>query len=61
MFTSTPDSPFPLQFMKRLYAKDPDTDWAQKSNAWSAPNFSKWRSDAYNTLFEAAASETDPK
>jgi peptide/nickel transport system substrate-binding protein len=60
MFTSTPDSPFPLLYMKRFYGKDPTTDWAQKSNAWSAPNFLKWKDDQYNTLFDAAGSETDP-
>jgi len=60
MFTSTPDSPFPLLYMKRFYGKDPATDWAQKSNSWSAPNFLKWQSDQYNTLFDAAGSEIDP-
>jgi peptide/nickel transport system substrate-binding protein len=59
MFTSTPDSPFPLLYMKRFYGKDPNTDWAQKSNAWSAPNFLKWKNDQYNTLFDAAGGEID--
>ena len=59
MFTSTPDSPFPLLYMKRFYGKDPNTDWAQKSNAWSAPNFLKWQDDQYNTLFDAVGSEID--
>jgi len=60
MFTSTPDSPFPLLYMKRFYGRDPSTDWAQKSNSWSAPNFLKWKDDEYNTLFEAVGSEIDP-
>jgi peptide/nickel transport system substrate-binding protein len=60
MFTSTPDSPFPLLYMKRFYGKDPSTDWAQKSNAWSAPDFLKWQNDQYNMLFDAAGTETDP-
>jgi peptide/nickel transport system substrate-binding protein len=59
MFTSTPDSPFPLLYMKRFYGKDPNTDWAQKSNAWSAPDFLKWQNEQYDTLFDAAGSETD--
>jgi peptide/nickel transport system substrate-binding protein len=60
MFTSTPDTPFPLLYMKRFYAKDTGTDWAQKSNSWSAPNFLKWSNERYNTLFDAAGTETDP-
>jgi ABC-type transport system substrate-binding protein len=59
MFTSTPDSPFPLLYMKRFYGRDPSTDLAQKSNAWSAPNSLKWQNDQYNTLFDAAGSEID--
>ena len=60
MFTSTPDSPFPLLYMKRFYGKDPGTDWAQKANSWSAPNFLKWKDDEYNTLFDAVGTEIDP-
>jgi peptide/nickel transport system substrate-binding protein len=60
MFTSTPDSPFPLLYMKRFYGRDAGTDWAQKSNAWSAQNFLKWKDDQYNTLMDAAGTETDP-
>jgi peptide/nickel transport system substrate-binding protein len=60
MFTSTPDSPFPLLYMKRFYGRDQNTDWAQKSNSWSAQNFLKWKDDEYNTLFEAVGSELDP-
>jgi peptide/nickel transport system substrate-binding protein len=59
MFTSTPDSPFPLLYMKRFYARDPNTDWAQKSNAWSAPNFLKWQDNEYDRLFDAVGSEID--
>ncbi|MBV9581181.1 MAG: peptide ABC transporter substrate-binding protein [Chloroflexi bacterium] len=60
MLTFAPDSPFPVLYMKRFYARDPSTDWAQKSNAWSAANFLKWKDDQYNALFDAAAVETDP-
>jgi peptide/nickel transport system substrate-binding protein len=60
MFTSTPDSPFPLLYMKRFYGRDPSSDWAQNSNAWSAPNFLKWKNDEYNMLFDAVGSEIDP-
>jgi hypothetical protein len=59
MLTFAPDSPFPLLDMKRFYARDPSTDWAQKSNSWSAPNFVKWSNDQYNALFDAAGTETD--
>jgi peptide/nickel transport system substrate-binding protein len=59
MFTSSPDTPSPLLFMKRFYGRDPGTDFAQKSNNWSAPNMSKWSNDEYNQLFDAVKAETD--
>ena len=59
MFTSSPDTPSPLLFMKRFYGKDPSTDFAQKSNNWSAPNMTKWSSDDYNQTFDAVKAETD--
>jgi ABC-type transport system substrate-binding protein len=36
-----------------------DRDWAQKTNKWAGPNFQKWSSDAYNTLYDQAIVETD--
>jgi peptide/nickel transport system substrate-binding protein len=60
MLTFAPDSPFPLLYMKRFYARDTSTDWAQKSNSWSAPNFVKWSNEQYKALFDAAGTETDP-
>ena len=59
MFTSSPDTPSPLLYMKRFYGKDPDSDYAQKSNNWSAPNIEKWSSDDYNQLYDAVKAETD--
>lgn len=41
MLTFAPESPSPVLYMERFYARDPSTDWAQKSNAWSAANFLK--------------------
>jgi peptide/nickel transport system substrate-binding protein len=59
MFTSTPDTPFPLQYMKRFYGKNADTDFAQKSNNWSAQNMMKWSNDDYNELYDRVKAETD--
>jgi peptide/nickel transport system substrate-binding protein len=59
MFTSTPDTPSPLLYMKRFYGKNPETDFAQKSNNWSAQNMMKWSNDDYNQLFDGVKAETD--
>jgi peptide/nickel transport system substrate-binding protein len=59
MFTSTPDTPFPVFYMKRLYGENPDADWAQKSNNWSGTNMLKWSNDDYNKLYDQVRGETD--
>ena len=59
MFTSTPDTPFPVFYMKRLYGANPETDWAQKSNNWSGTNMLKWSNADYNKLYEQVRAETD--
>jgi peptide/nickel transport system substrate-binding protein len=59
MFTSTPDTPSPLLYMKRFYGRNPETDYAQKSNNWSAQNMMKWSNDDYNQLFDGVKAETD--
>jgi peptide/nickel transport system substrate-binding protein len=59
MFTSAPDSPSPLLYMKRLYGEHPDTDWAQKSNNWAGTDFLKWSDTEYNQLYDQVRSTTD--
>jgi peptide/nickel transport system substrate-binding protein len=59
MFTSTFDSPFPVGYMNRWYAKDPARDWGQKANNWSGRNFGKWKSEEYDRLFDQVMIETD--
>ncbi len=61
MLTLAPESPFPVLYMKLFYARNPSTDWAQKSNAWSAQNFLKWKDDQYDALFDTVSAEIDPQ
>ncbi|MBV9547024.1 MAG: peptide ABC transporter substrate-binding protein, partial [Chloroflexi bacterium] len=60
MFTSTFDTPFPLNYMKRFYGENPALDWAQQSNNWSAVNYEKWSDENFNRLFDQVKTETDP-
>jgi peptide/nickel transport system substrate-binding protein len=59
MFTSTFGSPFPLNYMKLFYSGSPDVDIAQKSNQWSARNYTRWVNADYNKLYDQVKSETD--
>jgi ABC-type transport system substrate-binding protein len=45
--------------MKRFYGKPPETDFAQKSNNWSAQNMMKWSNDDYDQLYDRVKAETD--
>jgi peptide/nickel transport system substrate-binding protein len=59
MFTSSPDTPFPVLYMKRLYGGNPETDFAQKSNNWAGTNMLKWSNADYNKLYDQVRNETD--
>jgi peptide/nickel transport system substrate-binding protein len=59
MFTSTPDSPFPVTYMDRYYAKDTARSWAQKANNWAGRNFEKYQSAEYNKTFDQVLTEVD--
>ena len=62
MFTSTFDSPHPVSYMNRFYTgSDPSRTWAQKSNNWSGRNYQKWKSDAYDKLFDQVLVELTPE
>jgi peptide/nickel transport system substrate-binding protein len=60
MFTGTFDLPFPVSYMNRWYTgADPGRTWAQQSNKWAGRNFTKWKNDRYDTLFEQVLTELD--
>ena len=59
MLTVPFTSPFPAALMKRFYGKDPEKDWAQKSNNWAAPNIVKWADPEYDRTYDQALTETD--
>ena len=61
MYTSTFGSPFPIAYMSQFYSGDPGKDLAQKENAWSGRNSTRWVSKEYNQLFDQAQVELDQK
>ncbi|HET7036203.1 MAG TPA: peptide ABC transporter substrate-binding protein [Thermomicrobiaceae bacterium] len=52
---------FPLNWYRRYLSADPDTDVAQKSNAWAGTNVGRYQSDAFNKLWAQAQTEIDPQ
>jgi peptide/nickel transport system substrate-binding protein len=60
MTTSSFDSAYPANYMKRFYSAVPERDFAQKSNNWSSNNFMKWSHPEYNKLYEQGLLELDP-
>ncbi|HXX40508.1 MAG TPA: peptide ABC transporter substrate-binding protein [bacterium] len=61
MLTSTFNSPFPSQYMGRFYSGEPAKDVAQKENNWSGLNITRWVDKQYNTWYDQAQAELDPK
>ena len=56
MYSFSSGSPDPQRFM------EPFVSWevAQKANKWAGLNSTRWRSEEYDRLFRAAATEMDP-
>jgi peptide/nickel transport system substrate-binding protein len=61
MYTSTFGSPFPSTYMSQFYSGDPAKDLAQKENAWSGRNSTRWVSKEFNHWFDQAQVELDQK
>jgi peptide/nickel transport system substrate-binding protein len=61
MFTSSPSSPFPASYMTRFYSGDPAKDMSNKANNWSGNDITRWVSNEYNSAYDAAVKELDPK
>ncbi|HZO26065.1 MAG TPA: peptide ABC transporter substrate-binding protein [Chloroflexota bacterium] len=60
MFSSSSDSPFPVQYMNRFYTgPDPSTTWSQKSNNYAGRNFLKWKNEEYDKTFEQVLAEVN--
>jgi len=60
MFTTGPSSPYPIAFMPLWKSNDPAVDIAQKSNEWAGGNYSRFVSEEFNDLYDAALTELDP-
>ncbi|HLW47977.1 MAG TPA: peptide ABC transporter substrate-binding protein [bacterium] len=61
MFTSTFESPFPSGYMGRFYSGNPAHDVAQKENNWSGLDITRWIGKDFNSLYDQAQKELDPK
>src|SRR4030095_10878225 len=62
MFSSSSDSPFPVQYMNRFYTgPDPSKTWSQKANNYAGRNFLKWKNDADDKVFEQVLAEVNPE
>jgi peptide/nickel transport system substrate-binding protein len=60
MFTSSPGSPFPSDFMARFYTGDPAQDIPQKANNWSGTACTRWVDKTYNDLYDQVQTELEP-
>ena len=56
MYTTTMTQPDPQLFMEQYCS----WEFAQKANKWAGRNISRWRSDEYDKVHEAAQVELDP-
>ena len=56
MYTTTMTQPDPQVFMEQFTTAEVST----KANKWQGRNISRWRSDAYDKVFQAAQSDLDP-
>lgn len=59
MLQSVPNSPRPMQSMETWYAGPDGRNIAQEENGWSGQNPSRYQSDEYDALLEAARVATD--
>ena len=59
MLQSVPNSPRPMQSMETWYSGPGGENIAQEENGWSGQNPSRYQSDEYDALLEAARVATD--
>jgi peptide/nickel transport system substrate-binding protein len=45
--------------MERWYSGNPEINIAQKSNNWTGQNYTRWRNEEYNKIYDQVKSETD--
>ena len=60
MYTNSPGSPFPTDYMEGwYYGKDGD-NVSQMANGWSGSNLARYQNAEYDVMFEEAIATTDP-
>jgi peptide/nickel transport system substrate-binding protein len=52
MYTSSPSTPVPADFMNNWYAGPDGSNIAQASNQWNGQNFHRWANAEYDALYE---------
>jgi len=58
MFTNSPATPYPIDYMVSWWG-DP-ANLCQKSNNWSGNNYERWQNSDYDALYQQAKTELDP-
>ncbi|MGH2530663.1 MAG: peptide ABC transporter substrate-binding protein [Thermomicrobiales bacterium] len=59
MYTSSPSSPYPTDYMVNWYGGPDGANIAQAANDWSGQNFHRYANPEYDALYEQALLETD--
>jgi peptide/nickel transport system substrate-binding protein len=59
MYTTGPSYPFPTDYMANFYTGPDGINLAQKSNAWSGDNYSRYQNPDYDALYEEVQATTD--
>ncbi|HLW59450.1 MAG TPA: peptide ABC transporter substrate-binding protein [bacterium] len=52
---------FPSLYMAQFFSGDPAKTIPQKDNNWSGQDVTRWQNEEYNTLYQQAQVELDPK
>jgi peptide/nickel transport system substrate-binding protein len=60
MYTNSPGSPFPIDYMEAWYFGPDGENVAQKANNWSGSNLGRYQSAEYDALYEEVIATTDP-
>ncbi|HEV2073250.1 MAG TPA: ABC transporter substrate-binding protein, partial [Thermomicrobiales bacterium] len=59
MYTNSPSSPVPVEFMTSWYAGPNGENVAQKSNSWQGQNYQRWVNEEFDQLYEDLQVATD--
>jgi peptide/nickel transport system substrate-binding protein len=61
MFTSSPGSSYPTDYMAAWYTGPDGSNLSQESNQWSGQNLARYQNPEYDPLYEEALRATEPE